>query len=218
TAAGDFEFFQKLEPPRPAEDPEYGYSVTLGGDTLAIGAPRADGSLEAQGAVYIYEFDGARWHLTAELQHDDPAAVYDALGTSVALQGSLVVAGAVQQPVPGVGRGAAYLFQRRPDGSWRQAAKLLADPATGSDYTYDFGWAVHTDGASVIVGAPGSTVGGAADTGSAHIVDLVCLLCRADLDGDGELTFFDFLAFQNLFAAGDLRADFDGDGVLTFFD
>jgi hypothetical protein len=42
--------------------------------------------------------------------------------------------------------------------------------------------------------------------------------CRPDLDGDGELTFFDFLMFQNLFAAGDLRADFDGDGALTFFD
>jgi choice-of-anchor B domain-containing protein len=42
--------------------------------------------------------------------------------------------------------------------------------------------------------------------------------CRADLDGDGELTFFDFLAFQNLFSAGDPQADFTGDGVLDFFD
>ncbi|MCW5758042.1 MAG: hypothetical protein KIT54_12465 [Phycisphaeraceae bacterium] len=42
--------------------------------------------------------------------------------------------------------------------------------------------------------------------------------CRADIDGDGELTIFDFLAFQNLFAAGDLQADFDGDGELTIFD
>ncbi|MFI4917219.1 MAG: GC-type dockerin domain-anchored protein [Phycisphaerales bacterium JB060] len=42
--------------------------------------------------------------------------------------------------------------------------------------------------------------------------------CRADLDGDGELTIFDFLMFQNLFDAGDLAADFDGDGVLTLFD
>ena len=42
--------------------------------------------------------------------------------------------------------------------------------------------------------------------------------CRADIDGDGSLTIFDFLAFQNLFAAGDLRADFDGDGQLTIFD
>ncbi|MFG0285710.1 MAG: GC-type dockerin domain-anchored protein, partial [Phycisphaerales bacterium JB039] len=36
--------------------------------------------------------------------------------------------------------------------------------------------------------------------------------------GDGELTFFDFLAFGNLFAAGDLRADFDGSGELDLFD
>jgi hypothetical protein len=43
-------------------------------------------------------------------------------------------------------------------------------------------------------------------------------VCRADLDGDGELTFFDFLVFQDLYAAGDLRADFTGDGVLDFFD
>jgi len=42
--------------------------------------------------------------------------------------------------------------------------------------------------------------------------------CRADLDGDGDLTLFDFLAFQNLFDAGDPVADFDGDGSLTIFD
>ena len=42
--------------------------------------------------------------------------------------------------------------------------------------------------------------------------------CRPDLDGDGELTLFDFLMFQNLFDAGDARADFDGDGELTIFD
>ena len=42
--------------------------------------------------------------------------------------------------------------------------------------------------------------------------------CRADLDGDGSLTLFDFLAFQNLFDSGDLMADFDGDGSLTLFD
>ncbi|MFI4917150.1 MAG: M43 family zinc metalloprotease [Phycisphaerales bacterium JB060] len=34
----------------------------------------------------------------------------------------------------------------------------------------------------------------------------------------GELNVFDFLAFQNLFATGDLAADLDGDGSLTIFD
>ncbi len=42
--------------------------------------------------------------------------------------------------------------------------------------------------------------------------------CDADLDGDGELTIFDFLDFQSLFDSGDLAADFDGDGELTLFD
>jgi hypothetical protein len=42
--------------------------------------------------------------------------------------------------------------------------------------------------------------------------------CRADLDGDGALTIFDFLAFQNAFDTGDYRADFDSDGAFTIFD
>ncbi|UYV11535.1 MAG: right-handed parallel beta-helix repeat-containing protein [Phycisphaera sp.] len=42
--------------------------------------------------------------------------------------------------------------------------------------------------------------------------------CPADLDGDGSLTIFDFLAFQNLFDLMDPAADFDGDGEFTIFD
>jgi hypothetical protein len=42
--------------------------------------------------------------------------------------------------------------------------------------------------------------------------------CPADCDRDGELTFFDFLCFQNAFSAGDPAADCDGDTELTFFD
>ena len=42
--------------------------------------------------------------------------------------------------------------------------------------------------------------------------------CPADLDGDGELTIFDFLHFGNLFDLMDPAADFDGDGEFTIFD
>ena len=45
-----------------------------------------------------------------------------------------------------------------------------------------------------------------------------CDTCRPDLDGDGVLTLFDFLAFSGLFTLGDPAADFDGDGTLTIFD
>ncbi|MFG0285297.1 MAG: FG-GAP-like repeat-containing protein [Phycisphaerales bacterium JB039] len=42
--------------------------------------------------------------------------------------------------------------------------------------------------------------------------------CYADCDGSGALDFFDFLCFQNAFAAGDPYADCDGSGALDFFD
>ncbi len=42
--------------------------------------------------------------------------------------------------------------------------------------------------------------------------------CRPDLDGDGVLPLFDFLACENLVDASDPTADFDGDGELTLFD
>jgi hypothetical protein len=40
----------------------------------------------------------------------------------------------------------------------------------------------------------------------------------ADLNGDGDLSIFDFLAFQNAFDAGDPIADFDGNCTLDIFD
>lgn len=42
--------------------------------------------------------------------------------------------------------------------------------------------------------------------------------CRADLDGDGALTLFDVLAFQNAYAAGAGMADFTSDGELSVAD
>ncbi|MEO1006997.1 MAG: GC-type dockerin domain-anchored protein [Planctomycetota bacterium] len=75
---------------------------------------------------------------------------------------------------------------------------LRYDEAWGYIGVFAEGDAVRSD-AMVLVPAPGTP-------------------CRADVDGDGELTLFDFLAFQNAFDAGDLAADFDDDGMLTLFD
>jgi len=42
--------------------------------------------------------------------------------------------------------------------------------------------------------------------------------CPADMDGNGVLNLFDFLAFQTLYGNGDPGADFDGSGTLNLFD
>lgn len=42
--------------------------------------------------------------------------------------------------------------------------------------------------------------------------------CPADLNGDGNLNFFDVSAFLGAFTKGDSLADFDGNGLFDFFD
>src|SRR5690606_28830915 len=42
--------------------------------------------------------------------------------------------------------------------------------------------------------------------------------CAADMNADRVLDFFDFLEFQDLFAAGSTHADLTADGALDFFD
>lgn len=47
---------------------------------------------------------------------------------------------------------------------------------------------------------------------------ITIVACRADVNEDGVLDIFDFLAFFNAFDAGEPIADFDFDGELTVFD
>ena len=50
------------------------------------------------------------------------------------------------------------------------------------------------------------------------IIDDGAEICVADLNGDGELNFFDVSTFLNAFTAQDPIADLTGDGAFNFFD
>jgi len=66
-------------------------------------------------------------------------------------------------------------------------------------------------------GGADSTVEGGID--AVRVASEVCNnACLADLNGDGELNFFDVSAFLNAFNAQDSIADFTGDGEFNFFD
>lgn len=80
----------------------------------------------------------------------------------------------------------------------------------------DNGWA--WEPATATLTPLARTLGGSDRSGVNFTLRGTIIECRADIDGDGELTIFDFLNFQNKFAAGDPLADFDGDGELTIFD
>jgi hypothetical protein len=52
----------------------------------------------------------------------------------------------------------------------------------------------------------------------ARVARVTTIGCTADIDGDGELTVFDQIAFMNAFEHGHPWADVDGDGTPTLFD
>jgi hypothetical protein len=114
---------------------QVGFAVSLDGDTLAAGAPLADGG---SGAAYMFVRPGTGWadaHETAKLTASD-AGGDDRLGTSVALDGDTVVAGAYVAPVgSNANQGAAYVFVR-PASGWAGAtetAKLTASDGAAGD-------------------------------------------------------------------------------------
>jgi len=123
--------------------------VSISGDVALVGAPGHDDPLFAEGAAYVYRWDGSVW--TEEAQIPSPTAtIGDQFGSSVALSGDVAVVGAY--PYRG-----AFMF--RYDGSaWVEEASF-DEPEQG------FGWSVAAFGDVALAGTPEEN----SDTGSAHV-------------------------------------------------
>ena len=139
----------KLTASDAAELDEFGSSVSIGGDTVVVGAPGDDGSSYDFGSAYIFERDEGglgNWGEAAKLTASD-GAEFAKFGTSVSISGDTLIVGA-----PGDDSGSAYVFERDAGGSgnWGEVAKLTAsDGASGES----FGWSVSISGDTVVIGA-----------------------------------------------------------------
>ncbi|MFI4882711.1 MAG: GC-type dockerin domain-anchored protein, partial [Phycisphaerales bacterium JB064] len=201
------EFFQKIDTPEPGSSDRFGIGLDFDGRTLAAGAWWATSPIELQGAVYTYELDGDTWTLRQKILHGEPEEE-DAFGLNLMVSGDHLVAQAAGRARPG-SRESVFHFTRGADGLWRQERELVPTPP---EWMQKYGNTMATDGRYAVIGAS------ADQDGAAYLFDLACGACAVDLDADGALTVFDFLAFLNLFQDGDAQADFDGDGALTIFD
>jgi len=224
STAGAAYLFDITDPQRPvelakltADDAQsfekFGWSVALSGTVAVVGAPERDrpGVGADVGAAYLYDItDPTRPVLVAVLE-DPGGAALDEFANAVATNGGDVLVSSWRDDLAGAGvnTGAVFLFDAA---SGEQLGVLrAADPAPLAE----FGVSIGVSGQEAIVGAWSDDDLGFR-SGAAYLFDAAS--CEADLDDDGELTIFDFLAFQNLFDAGDPAADFDGDGELTLFD
>jgi hypothetical protein len=136
---------------------QFGYSVDLAGDILAVGTVR--------GAVYVYYRDQGGADNWGEVTKIAGSAAQAGFGRALALTGDRLIVGAPDEAGGGNGRGAAYVFYRDQGGSdaWGQVAWLTA--ADAHDYQ-SFGSSVAVSGEEAVVGAIGMDPD---DTGAAYV-------------------------------------------------
>lgn len=152
----------KLSASPPKSHGQFGISVSIEGDLIAIGANADNGLPEPpgsnKGAIYVFErdFGGTNnWGMTSVLYASD-GQPGDYFGGSVAINGNRVIGGADAEDGgdgnPLFSAGAAYIFERDPGagGNWVEVAKLTAsDPQTNDD----FGFSVDIEADTAVVGA-----------------------------------------------------------------
>ena len=171
-----------LKAPNAQEDDQFGFAVSISGDTLVVGAvsegssqtvitngsgASADNSARNSGAAYVFTRSGSSWSQQAYLKAPN-AEDSDRFGESVAISGDTLVVGAPlensNQTTVSNGStaspdnsasnaGAAYVFVRS-GSTWQQQAYLKAPNAEVGD---EFGRFVAVDGNTVVVGAPRET-------------------------------------------------------------
>jgi hypothetical protein len=149
-----------------AANDNFGFSVSLSGDTALAGAPWDDvGNNTNQGSASVFVRAGTTWTQQAKLTANDGAA-NDSFGANLAVSGDTVLVGAFQGDVgTNTNQGAAYVFVRAGP-TWTQQAKLTASDGAANDY---FGCSVSVSGDTALVGAFYKDVGINTDQGSAYV-------------------------------------------------
>ena len=130
----------KLIPSDGAANKQFGYDVDVDGDTVVVGAYKAD-------AAYIFTRSGSAWTQQAKLTASDDTGV-DNFGYAVAVDGAKAVVGARKHDGRGEDSGAVYLFDG--NAGWSEVQRLLAPD---SYYEVYFGSSVDMDGDNVAIGA-----------------------------------------------------------------
>lgn len=180
----------------------FGISVSLSGDTLAVGADGENSAATgvngdqtsraagASGAVYVFVRNGTSWAQQAYIKASNTRAMAN-FGGAVALFGDTLAVGSIAETSATTGidgdqtddttpsAGAVYVFARTA-ATWRQQAYVKASNTQRSG---QFGSAIALFGDTLAVGSPGESSaaqgidGNQADT-SAHIAGAVYIFAR----------------------------------------
>ncbi|MCG8573315.1 MAG: T9SS type A sorting domain-containing protein [Flavobacteriales bacterium] len=182
---GNWNQVQKLVPSDRAENDNFGFSVSISGDYLVVGAPSEDEDEEGgstvsnAGSAYIFAKDeDGLWVETQKIVAGD-RGVNDYFGRSLSLSGDYLILGAhLEDEDEGGGgfmtsAGSAYIFEKDGFGVWNQVEKIVSDDRASND---QFGIEVDISGNYAVVGAwyeDEDEAGGSSivDAGSAYVFE-----------------------------------------------
>ncbi|KQC03984.1 MAG: hypothetical protein APR53_04220 [Methanoculleus sp. SDB] len=145
-----WEEIAKMTPDDGKNDDQFGFSVAMAGDTIAVGARRADlpGASNA-GAASLYSVKGDTVTLIAKITAND-ATKGDEFGQSLAFAGDVLAVGARRADVDGnTDQGIIYFF-RRAGNQWEEIGTVSASDGMAGD---EFGYSLAAFGNRMVTGA-----------------------------------------------------------------
>lgn len=168
-----------LKPSNTGAGDHFGWSVSLSGTLLVVGAPFESGAATGvngdgtnndaidSGAVYVFHYgESETWTEEAYIKASNTDAG-DRFGAAVSLSGEVLAVGAEEEDSNARGAngdpdddsatesGAVYVFRRDTGGTWAQEIYLKASDADAED---SFGASLSLEGDSLAVGAMNETV------------------------------------------------------------
>ena len=171
----------KLLPDTPRPQANFGSSVAMLNDTIAIGAKRDSTNGTNAGLVFI--FDATSQTQTAILSPND-AGIEQLFGSKIAITQDFIAVSAPGDESNGPDAGAVYLF----DHLGNQITKLTPDdPQPGQE----FGFSIDMHENTLVVGAPGDNKNGQR-AGAAYVFDLSTLTQQHKMYPDFAYEFMNF--------------------------
>ncbi len=143
------------------EDSGFGWSVSIDGPNVLVGAPAIYNLNGLPGKAYVFIRPAAGWSnmtQTAELSGANAGRGAE-FGSSVAISGNLAMVGAQRRGAPPNGEaGGVYVFDK-PGGGWQDATSNVLITGADAHYFGLFGNSVSTNGTLLAIGRFGFETG-----------------------------------------------------------
>jgi hypothetical protein len=147
------------------EDDRFGYTVSINGDNIVVGAVHDSDIDFFSGSAYIFQRYDTLWLNIQKISASD-VLPFERFGQSVSISGNYIVVGKPGDDVNGGGSGSAYIFQKVGD-LWYEQTKIIPSDGTQGDA---FGTSVSISESDILIGALGVGVYSPSDyRGAAYI-------------------------------------------------